>query len=88
MFALICPLLSCRMVMRAQIDEFEMALLANLTPENSDEALSIIPSLQVCHKQNIQPAAQASQQQWLPGCGCAGRSAGCLPRQLLAGGDA
>jgi hypothetical protein len=52
------------MVMRAQIDEFEMALLANLTPENADEALSIIPSLQVCREQNIQPAAQASQQQW------------------------
>jgi hypothetical protein len=37
-------------VQRAQIDEFEMALLANLTPETADEALSIIPSLQVrCH---------------------------------------
>ncbi|KAF6251777.1 HRDC-like protein [Scenedesmus sp. NREL 46B-D3] len=33
-------------VQRAQIDEFEMALLANLTPETADEALSIVPSLQ------------------------------------------
>jgi hypothetical protein len=50
-FALVFLMPLCRTVMRAQIDEFEMALLANLTPENADEALSIIPTLQVCNKQ-------------------------------------
>lgn len=36
-----------RVVTAAGIYEFEMALLANLTPETADEALSLIPSLQV-----------------------------------------
>lgn len=39
---------TCSTVTRAQVDEFEMALLANLTPETVDEALSIVPSLKVC----------------------------------------
>jgi hypothetical protein len=59
-FSLLSVLLTCRTVLRSQIDEFEMALLANLTPETADEALSIIPSLQVCNKQTPRAPALAS----------------------------
>jgi hypothetical protein len=52
----------CRSVQDRRIYEYEMALLANLTPESADEALVLVKSLAVSSSDVAPPATAGSYQ--------------------------
>lgn len=64
---------ACRLQQRARLYEYELALLANLTPEKVDEATCLVPSLKVsrlntlccvCCRGNVHAAGFLQLHQW------------------------
>jgi hypothetical protein len=56
----------CRLQVRAGLYEYEMALLANLVPQELEEAFALVPSLRVSQPGRPQHRAVLACNIWVP----------------------